>query len=36
MAVEQAHPDLGRHLRETISRGTSCAYAPAASVDWEL
>jgi hypothetical protein len=34
--IEQAHPSLGRHLRETISTGTSCAYAPAAPVDWEL
>ena len=34
--IEQAHPDLGRHLRETIATGTSCAYAPAAPVDWEL
>jgi hypothetical protein len=34
--VERAHPALGRHLRETISTGTSCAYTPAAPVDWEL
>jgi hypothetical protein len=34
--IERVHPALGRHLRETISTGTSCAYAPAAPVDWEL
>jgi hypothetical protein len=34
--IERAHPDLGRHLRDAISTGTSCSYAPAAPVDWEL
>ena len=34
--IEQAHPGLGRHLRETIATGTSCAYVPPAPVDWEL
>ena len=34
--IELAHPDLGRHLRESIRTGGSCAYLPRQPVDWRL
>ena len=34
--VGRQHPTLGRHLTDTVSTGTWCAYTPPAPVDWEL
>ena len=31
-----AHPVLGRHLRETVRMGTVCIYAPNTPVDWDV
>jgi hypothetical protein len=31
-----AHPPLGRHLRDTVRMGTVCVYAPPAPVDWDV
>jgi AAA ATPase domain len=31
-----AHPALGRHLRDTIRMGTVCVYAPPAPVEWDV
>jgi hypothetical protein len=32
--VEQQHPELGRHLRESIVMGRSCRYQPDIAVHW--
>ena len=32
--VEQAHPELGRHLRASVHTGTWCSYAPEHPVEW--
>jgi hypothetical protein len=32
--IERAHPALGRHLRDTISTGTTCSYTPSESRRW--
>jgi hypothetical protein len=34
--LDQRHPELGRHLRATISTGFTCRYQPAADVTWTL
>lgn len=34
--VEQASPGLGRHLRDSISTGTRCLYAPTDGVAWTV
>ena len=34
--IEQARPDVGRHLRRSIRTGTFCAYAPERRVRWSL
>jgi SAM-dependent methyltransferase len=34
--VGRQHPALGRHLTDTVSTGTWCAYTPPTPVDWEL
>lgn len=31
-----AHPPLGRHLREAVRMGTVCVYAPATPVAWDV
>jgi hypothetical protein len=32
--VSQAHPALGRHLRDSVRTGTFCAYEPPAPTSW--
>jgi hypothetical protein len=34
--VGEAHPELGRHLRASVSTGTWCGYQPERPVRWEL
>jgi hypothetical protein len=34
--VERLHPDLGAHLRASVTTGTFCGYSPAAPTAWEL
>ncbi len=34
--LDAVHPALAAHLRDSIGTGTSCVYAPASPVDWEL
>ncbi len=34
--VEQAHPDLGRHLRASVRTGTFCSYSPERPVSWDV
>jgi tetratricopeptide (TPR) repeat protein len=34
--VSEAHPALGRHLRNSIRTGTFCSYRPEAPIDWQL
>jgi tetratricopeptide (TPR) repeat protein len=34
--IDRVHPELGKHLRESITTGRSCAYEPAAPVRWVL
>jgi tetratricopeptide (TPR) repeat protein len=34
--IEQRHPPLGRHLRESIVTGTACCYRPSRDVRWSL
>ena len=32
--IEQVHPELGAHLRASVTTGTRCAYSPQTPVDW--
>jgi hypothetical protein len=34
--IEHAHPDLGRHLRQSVRTGVFCAYEPEQQVTWDL
>ena len=34
--AEEAHPALGRHLRNSINTGTFCSYRPETPVEWSL
>ncbi|GAA0736507.1 AAA family ATPase [Dactylosporangium roseum] len=34
--IDERHPDLGAHLRDAVSTGTTCRYAPPAEVRWRL
>lgn len=34
--IEQARPDVGRHLRRSIRTGTFCTYAPSGRIRWTL
>ncbi|MBP2472419.1 hypothetical protein JOF53_001291 [Crossiella equi] len=34
--LEERHPVLARHLRDSVTTGTSCQYRPARPVDWRL
>jgi hypothetical protein len=34
--LDGCHPALAGHLRETVHTGTTCSYAPARPIDWEL
>jgi AAA ATPase domain len=34
--LDRRHPELAAHLRETVSTGTACRYAPAQPVAWRL
>jgi tetratricopeptide (TPR) repeat protein len=34
--VRTAHPELGRHLRNSIRTGTFCSYTPETPTDWKL
>jgi len=34
--IDERHPDLAAYLRDTISTGATCRYAPPAPVDWAL
>ena len=35
-AIEGEHPDLARHLRNSVSTGRSCSYRPDQEVTWQL
>ena len=34
--ITQAHPDLGRHLRNSVRTGMWCSYAPEQDVEWDV
>ncbi|GAA2614698.1 hypothetical protein GCM10010399_52010 [Dactylosporangium fulvum] len=34
--IDERHPDLGVHLRDAVSTGATCRYAPPAEVRWRL
>jgi hypothetical protein len=34
--IEQAHPQMGRHLRHSIHTGAFCSYRPEATTDWAV
>jgi hypothetical protein len=34
--IEERHAELGAHLAETITTGTSCSYTPSQPVEWRL
>ena len=34
--IDHAHPDLGRHLRQAVTTGTSCSYTPGEATAWRL
>ncbi len=34
--IERAHPELGQHLRASITTGAWCAYRPAETVRWDV
>jgi hypothetical protein len=34
--IEQVHPALAGHLRESVTTGTHCAYSPPTPVSWRL
>ncbi|MCA1845110.1 MAG: ATPase, partial [Actinobacteria bacterium] len=34
--IEERHPELGVHLAETITTGTSCCYTPSQPVEWSV
>ena len=34
--IQQRHPDLGAHLAESITTGTTCSYLPDRPVVWQL
>jgi len=34
--ASQAHPALGRHLKNSIRTGVFCSYRPEATIDWKL
>jgi hypothetical protein len=34
--IEQVHPELGRHLRASVSTGARCVYRPAETVRWTV
>jgi tetratricopeptide (TPR) repeat protein len=34
--IQDAHPALGLHLRNSINTGTFCSYRPEAVIDWSL
>ncbi|WP_067452266.1 ATP-binding protein [Actinomadura macra] len=34
--IEERHPELGAHLRQTVTTGTTCRYAPDHEIRWRL
>ena len=34
--IEEAHPDLGRHLRASVRTGTFCSYSPEQPQSWRF
>ena len=32
--IEELHPELGRHLRESVVTGRSCRYQPGVATHW--
>ena len=34
--IEAAHPELGRHLANSVRTGTFCTYSPERPVRWTL
>jgi hypothetical protein len=34
--LDGRHPDLAAHLRDTVSTGTTCRYAPVEPIAWRL
>jgi hypothetical protein len=34
--LEQRHPELARHLRESVSTGSTCRYRPSEGITWTL
>jgi hypothetical protein len=35
-AIEASHPALGRHLRQSLTIGSSCSYTPDSPMEWDL
>ena len=34
--IERVHPQLGAHLRATVTTGTRCGYSPPTPASWRL
>jgi len=34
--LDQLHPELGRHLANSVRTGTWCAYRPESDVSWTI
>jgi hypothetical protein len=34
--IKKAHPDLGKHLSQSVNTGTFCSYAPEKEGQWSL
>ncbi len=34
--IEQVHPQLGAHLRASVTTGTYCVYSPATPTSWQI
>jgi hypothetical protein len=34
--IHEAHPPLGRHLRNAVRTGLACAYRPERPIDWQV
>jgi hypothetical protein len=34
--LDDRHPELAHHLRDTVSTGATCRYQPPADIPWSL
>ena len=34
--IDREHPDLGRHLANSVRTGTTCSYRPETPIDWTM